>query len=298
MKTKRKPAFATLRRGRQNLLAAALVGPLALVSTSVRADDSAAMPTATLEATPAAVPALAPANAPNPDAWQFGVTIPLWAPQIDGNTTTKGVQQDVHISFDQLKDHLDASFSMAVEVHKGKFGIYGDVGYMKFTGNPTAANGDKADWDLKFLVSDAGMSYLLIKTESKHPFLLAGTLGVRYWYVDLDLKVKDSLGNVLLNGSSTKDLLDPMIGLRGSQYFTKKLHLDFAGDIGGFGFSDNQAELDWSATGVVTYDFTKWFNLSAGYKALAVDASKGSGASKNGLDLVFHGALIAANLKF
>jgi hypothetical protein len=54
-----------------------------------------------------------------------------------------------------------------------------------------------------------------------------------------------------------------MIGLRGSQYLTSKLHLDFAGDIGGFGISDNQAELDWSATGMATYDFVKWFSLSA-----------------------------------
>ena len=274
-------------------VAAAALGQV----TNTPADPAATtIPTATT--TPVTVPALTPANTADPDAWQFGVTVPLWAPQINGNSTTKGVQKNVDISFDQLKDHLDASFSLAVDAHKGKFGIYGDVGYMKFSANPAAANGDKADLGLKFLVADAGVSYLLVKTESEHPFLLEGTLGVRYWYVDLDLTVKDSLGNVLLEGSDTRDLLDPMVGLRGSQYFTKKLHLDFAGDIGGFGFSDNQAELDWSATGVVTYDFAKWFSLSAGYKALAVDASKGSGASKNGLDLVFHGALIAANFKF
>ena len=94
------------------------------------------------------------------------------------------------------------------------------------------------------------------------------------------------------------DIEDPVIGLRASKFLTRKLHLDFAGDVGGFGMSDNQAELDWSATGVVTYDFAKWFSLSAGYKALALDASKGSGSSKNGVDLIFNGLLVAAEFKF
>jgi hypothetical protein len=33
----------------------------------------------------------------------------------------------------------------------------------------------------------------------------------------------------------------------------------------------NQADLDWSAVGLATYDFTKWFSLSAGYKAVGLD---------------------------
>src|SRR5436309_12349024 len=39
MKTRRRPAFAALRRGRQNLLAAALVGVVAFTSTSTHAQD-------------------------------------------------------------------------------------------------------------------------------------------------------------------------------------------------------------------------------------------------------------------
>src|SRR5450755_1756614 len=74
------------------------------------------------------------------EPWQFGFTVPLWAPQIDGNATIKGVQRDVNISFDQLKDHLDASFALGLEARKGKFGIYGDVGYMKFSGDAKSAS--------------------------------------------------------------------------------------------------------------------------------------------------------------
>jgi len=49
---------------------------------------------------------------------------------------------------------------------------------------------------------------------------------------------------------------------------------------------------------VVTYDFAKWFSLSAGYKALALDVSDGSGSSQHGVNLILHGALIAAKFSF
>ena len=151
--------------------------------------------------------------------------------------------------------------------------------------------------DLKFLVADGGVLYRLLKTDEERPFILEATAGLRFWYRN-ELTLRDSTGSVLFSGTKDRDLEDPVIGLRASKFLTRKLHLDFAGDVGGFGMSDNQAELDWSATGVVTYDFAKWFSLSAGYKALALDASKGSGSSKNGVDLIFNGLLVAAEFKF
>jgi len=225
------------------------------------------------------------------DQWQFGVTVPLWAPQIDGNATLMGHQQNVHVSFSELKDHLDASFALGLEARKGKFGLYGDFGYMKFSASGNV-EGIPVDSQLKFVLANAGVSYQLIKTGSEHPFILEGTLGLRYWYTATEF----SAGG--LSYGKERSLEDPMVGLRGSQYLTQKFHLDFAGDIGGFAISDNQSTLDWSATGLVTYDFAKWFSLSGGYKALALNASTGSGAGKNGVDLVFNGFVIAAKFKF
>src|SRR5512143_1919002 len=60
-----------------------------------------------------------PITFPEETPWQFGVTLPLWAPGIDGNVTLHGMQQDVNVSFDQIKDHLDASFALGLEVRKG-----------------------------------------------------------------------------------------------------------------------------------------------------------------------------------
>ena len=144
---------------------------------------------------------------------------------------------------------------------------------------------------MKFLEADGGASYLLVKAGEEHPFTLEGTAGVRYWYVDNKMTFTGPRGAVLFRGGNTADLVDPVIGLRGSQFLTRKLHLDFSGDIGGFDINKD-TDWTWSATGVATYDFTKWLSVSAGYKALAVDESNGSGAGKNGVDLIFNGVLI------
>ena len=226
------------------------------------------------------------------DSWHFGVSVPLWAPQINGNATVRGHQQDVDVSFSQLKDHLDASFALGLDAHKGKFGLYGDVGYMKFS----VGSGGVSD-DLKFVVADGGMSYQLVKTGEERPFILAATAGVRFWGTWNKLTLRGPGGNLLFSGSGNQTLVDPVIGLRGSQYLARKLHLDFAGDFGGFDIS-NDTDWTWSASGVVTYDFLKWLSLSAGYRALALDESNGSGTSKNGVNLIFNGAVIVVRFQF
>jgi hypothetical protein len=235
-------------------------------------------------------------NAPA-DLWQLGVTVPLWAAGINGNATLRGQQQDVNVSFNTLREHLDASFALGLDLSKGKFDLYSDAGYMKFSGNFGGPLGGTTSASLKFVLADAGMGYVLVKAGEEHPFILAGTVGVRYWYADTGLTFRGPLGNVTLNGGNTYDVVDPVIGLRGSQYLTQKLHLDFSADGGGFDIN-NDTDWTWSASGVLTYDFVKWFSLSAGYKAVALDESNGSGTGKKGVNLIFNGALVAATLKF
>jgi hypothetical protein len=264
-----------------------------LLSTAVRADDTNTnSPAAT-----ATVPEAVAVASTNEIPWQLAVTVPLFAAGINGNATLRGRQQDVNVSFNTLREHLDASFALGLDLSKGKFDLYSDASYMKFSGNFGGPLGGTTGVDLKFVLADAGVGYVLIKAGEEHPFILAGTVGVRYWYADTGLTFKGPGGNVTLNGGKTYDVVDLVIGLRGSQYFTRKFHLDFSGDYGGFDIS-HDTDITWSATGMFTYDFVKWFSLSAGYKAVALDESEGSGTSKNGVNLIFNGALVAVTLKF
>jgi hypothetical protein len=276
-----------------------------MVTISLQADDVTNAPAADASMTApasssAAMDTLKPAM--SDDDWRFGLTVPLWAPGIDGNVTVAGRQQNVNVNFGTLKDHLDTVFSTALEAHKGKYSIYGDVGYMKFSISSSHVGPDGHvhvnSWaGLKFLYSDLAGGYQLIKTVSDHPFLLEGTVGVRYWYASIPVTFSDDLGNTLFAGSKTWNLVDPVLGFRGTQYFTQKFHLDFHGDGGGFNIS-HDTDWTWSANAELSYDFAKWFTLSAGYQALALDESENNANGKTGVNLIFNGVLMELNFRF
>jgi hypothetical protein len=270
------------------LAAAALVGMAAPASAQ---DATAASPVVA----PATTPMPAPVATADEDAWQFGLNVPLWAPQLDGNITVLGQTMDVNVPFSEIVEHLDASFALGLKAQKGRFGMFGSFAYMKFSGGFNDKLGGSISSDLKFVVVNAGVSYLLLKTGEDHPFTLTGTAGVRYWFVSTDIDRYNRFGNLDLHGYAKWDLFDPVIGLRASQYITQKLHLDLAGDGGGFNLN-HETDWTWSASGMLTYDFCKRFSASAGYQLLALNESAGSGLNQKGADLVFSG--VAANLTF
>jgi len=271
------------------LTAAALAG----TTLTARADDNAASAATSVDTN--AAPAIT--AAPDADGWRFGASIPAWIVGIDGNVTIRGHQQDVNIDFNTIRKHLDASFGFGLSANKGNFGLYTDFGYMKFSGGVSGGRGFNASDDLKFIMGDGGISYLFFHTENDHPTLLAATAGVQYWYTDNSVHFTGPNANPLWSGSNTRNVVDPVIGLRGSQYLTRKLHVDLAAGGGGFDIS-RKVDWTWSATAVASYDFCKWFTLSAGYQAIALDQSEGSGTSKNGFNFIFNGAVIAAKFKF
>ncbi len=234
-------------------------------------------------------PMTAPFAAPDENPWRFGVTLPLWAPQINGNVTAFGRKEDVDVSFNQLREHLDASLSLGLNAQKGKFGVFSSVGYMKFS-----AGDPQANMGLKFLIVNGGLSYLLVKTDWDHPFVLAGTAGVRYWYADTSITIP-AFG--IIYDSRVQNVVDPVLGLRASQYLTDKLHLDIAGDGGGFNLNNN-TDWTWSISGMAAYDFAKWFSVSAGYSALALDERVNKSHGTDGVNLIFNGVAINLTVKF
>jgi len=146
------------------------------------------------------------ANAPD-DRWRFGVIVPIWAAGIDGDMTIRGRQADVDIGFDDLKDHLDASFSLGLEARRDRFGLYAAVGYMKFTADDTLLAGIEAEAELKFLIAEAGASYRLVHIGVERPFILEALGGVRYWAIDNDLEITGPGGTKLFDGGDEKDLI-------------------------------------------------------------------------------------------
>jgi len=243
--------------------------------------------TTTPPATPAPDATTAPAAPVGDDSWRISASVPLWAPSISGDATVLGHQKNVNIGFDTLKDHLETAVSLGLQARTPKYGVYAGISYMKFT-----ATGSDAYAELQFVLAEGGVFYRIVKVGDTHPFVLEGLAGVRAWYTDTKIDIVP----IGFSGGKVRSLVDPIVGLRGSQYFCPKCHLDFQGDVGGFNISYN-TDIDWSATGLVTYDFARWFSVSAGYKAIGLNVEDGK-ARETGFNLDFHGPMVVAKFTF
>lgn len=233
-----------------------------------------------------------------PDSWKFGITIPVIIMGVDGDVTVRGVTQEVSLNFSDLKDHLEGYFSAGFDGVKNKVGFYSLISYYKLGEDGTTRLGIQTDARLKFTIFDAGGSYRLVMTSGARPLIVEGIAGIRYWSTKTELTATGPGGSILADGTHKRNLVDPIIGLRGVKILHPKWHVDFQGDIGGFGISDNSSDFDWSASGLVSYEVGRHFSVGGGYKAFALDKSRGAAADENGLDIVLHGVLIAARFKF
>jgi len=237
------------------------------------------------------------ATTSDPNAWNFALGVPVWFAGINGNATIRGNQRDVNVNFDQIWNHLQSSYALDFTAQKGKWGFIANATYMRLTATPSGQEGFiTSDASLDFFVGDADVTYQLIKTDGEHATTLNAVAGLRYWYVGSSIAVRDQHGNQV-GGSAYFNVPDPIIGIRGSQYLTEKLHFDLQLDGGGFNIN-NSTDWTWAAAGSLAYDFTKWFTLSAGYQALAIDESTGSGDQKKGANLILNGAVVDLTFKF
>ena len=239
--------------------------------------------------TTAVAPTPAPLELTDTDAWKFGVTVPAFFPGINGDVKVHGHQENTDVNNAQLRNHLDSSVGIALKASWNKYGLYTDVGYMKFSGNPSP----ERNYSLKFVVGNVGASYLLYKQGDELPFILTGTAGIRYWYTASSIDLFDRNGIKIFNGGNDRGIVQPDIGLRATQYIIQKLHVDVAGDIGGFGCNNN-VDQTWGASAYLSYDFTKWFTLSAGFKALSINEQD----SVNSITETFYGFAAAATFTF
>ena len=142
----------TMKNNSPNVMRLLLAAAACAGSTLPACADDATAPAATPPAT--APPSIMenPTAPPDESQWRFGLTLPAWVVGINGNATVLGHQQNVNIDFSKLRDHLDNSISLGLDVSKGKFGLYGDVGYMKFSGGFTGPLGGNTAAQLKFIL--------------------------------------------------------------------------------------------------------------------------------------------------
>lgn len=288
---------------------------------------AAALPAMLLLALPVAAQDGATAD---PEVWRFRAALYAWAPSVSGTLAARGQKVDVNASFVKVLQKSDSlvGFMGYFEADKGPVGLYLDTVWASLGFDSSSASWRNPPAGLKlsassntavtysFAIIEAGGLYELVRWSGAPGLVTAldGLLGFRYWNSRVEANFDANgtidfsrLGSALgrdvefgrsfaLARSGSLDWVDPVIGLRLRHQFTLSQEITLRGDVGGFSF---QNSFEWQAVGVYNYAWQfSGYKLAAliGYRALGVTWA-GAGSS-NSVNLVLHGPVIGASVRF
>lgn len=262
----------------------------------------------------------------DPAPWRFEAAAYGWLMSASGSMTAKGQVVDFDASFIQL---LQKSASLIgymgyFEASKGRVGFYADLVFAKLGFTNTTLNDRNPVAGLKLsTTANAALTYsmTIIETGGLYELhrwngsegsstALDGLLGFRIWNQSADANY-DVMGTVDFSrlgfqrgigfstaGTGNLTWVDPVVGLRLRHQFTPAQKIVVRSDIGGFGL---QSSLTWQATAIYSYAWQfPGYQLvgGVGYRALGVNYSTGSGNAVSAIDMVLHGPIIGAAIRF
>lgn len=262
----------------------------------------------------------------DPDPWRFEAAAYGWLMSASGSMTAKGQVVDFDASFIQLLQKSDSliGYMGYFEAGKGRVGFYADLVFSKLGFTNTTLNYRNPIAGLKLsTTANAALTYSMTIVETGGLYelhrwngtegsstALDGLLGFRIWNQSADANY-DVMGTVDFSrlgfqrgigfstaGTGSLTWVDPIIGLRLRHQFTPAQKIVLRGDIGGFGL---QSSLTWQATAIYSYAWQfSGYQLVAGvgYRALGVNYSTGSGNAMSAIDMVLHGPIIGAAIRF
>lgn len=236
---------------------------------------------------------LAPSFAQGPreqsDDWQWVLTPYFWLAGMDGDVTVKGNKSSVDEDFSDLVEKLDFAAMGRVEAWKNNFGITSDMVYMSLE-DDFKTPGPDIDVTLEQFIWDLGASVMLSESPlgssgvSKITFEAMG--GGRYVYIEpaVDFRPGPKFDKSL-------EYFEPFFGGRIRVRINEKWLVAVRGDIGGFDIGDS-SDLTWNLVVAADLALSERTSLVFGYKIMDINVDKGSGPTKNELDMQISGPAI------
>ena len=202
--------------------------------------------------------------------WEFLVEPYLMFPQMKG-TVGVGTLPDVEVdaNVNDIFSRLQSGFMLYAEAQNGTWALSSDFLYMKLKQDvvPTTLieSGSlcvsETAWEL------AGLRKFL-------PWLEGG-IGGRLLNINVDAEiVRNEIGGGA-SGQQKEDAqtwFDPILVIRVKLPDSRNLLLQFRGDIGGFGVG---SDITWQIQAYGGYRFSDLFQVTAGYRILAIDFETG-----------------------
>lgn len=221
--------------------------------------------------------------------WTFYVAPYFWAAGLDGSVAEFGLPPvNIDFSFSEIFDHLDFGAMAIGEARYDRYSLFGDVIYVKLSGEKGTPRGIVASDVALSTESFAGFlggGYSFLESSSGRLDIVGG---VRVWSVDTELSFRGGI----LDGVSRSDSAtwwDALAGLRGNYSITPQVYLTGWGLVGA-----GEADIDWDVAGGVGYRFNDTIEAVAGYRALGVDFQDEGFL----FDVVQHGPILGLVVRF
>ncbi len=215
-------------------------------------------------------------------AWDFQLApFYLWAVNMRGDMTVKGLPAPVKVDFDDAFDNLEAVFTAHLEGWwRQQWGFLFDVSYVNLAGEERIL-----DVDLETVMLELVGFYRF----TKGPHAFEPLAGIRYTSLQTDV---DILG-FPFGIDESEGWVDPIIGVRYKYTISDNWKVLLRGDIGGFTVG---SDFTWNLSGLIAFQPWNHVGFVGGYRALDVDYETGSGLRKFKYDVLMHGPIVGVNI--
>lgn len=220
-----------------------------------------------------------------------------WLTGVSGTVGAKGYDANVDVSFADLSKYLNMGAMVHAEMlYRERFGLFSDFNY-SLLGDQASGKHGSIDMKMSLVLADVAAFYRIgtvplgkAQTSSMDFDLLAGA---RIW--SLALKLDGDTNRDGRDVFAQKTWADPIVGARATFHLTDAWIMSLRGGIGGFSVS---SALTWDTTALIGYTFWEHGTLLAGYRAVGVNYSEGSGKSAFKFDATLSGPILGVAFTF
>ena len=228
--------------------------------------------------------------------WEFQATLYLWATALNGSVGIRNLPTaKVDASFADILEDLDGAVMAAFLAKRGDWMILADLVYADLSDSATlsVANSPRLKFEQSLLIASAVAGYRL--PFSTPDLDLSLTAGLRYQRLETTTSLTSGAFPVSVQSRTTKQWLDPIVGLALQYDINDRWFLNGLADIGGFGVGSQLTAQGFLAAG---YRWNDRVSTAVGYRALYTDYESGSGASRFDYEATMHGPFMSLGFRF
>lgn len=223
----------------------------------------------------------------------------VFASRITGDSQIRDVTTDVDVSFKDILENLDIGAMGFIEHRHGKWSFIGDAGHMTLSGDATSTNGVltlKLDAEVKQTTVQGFAGYRVFEENYGNAYVGLDVLGgVRYVFLGAKIGVEASALGLATAASRSRneDWADGVVGVRAQYNNNNGWGASLQADIGKGSDSNS-----YQFIGLVNYDFGNNWKVFGGYQFLNLDYEEGTGTTRFGIDLDYHGPRFGVSYRF